>query len=179
MKLPSIKLPILIKSVKPINHVANKQQSGAGRHNDKRERKEYKMSNKEITNTYDEGETSMTWHYAIAEYRLTNPETNEVEVDRAEMIEVFNIYNARHKEYERCWSDTSLMSDTAETMQEMMGRMAKDIATQGNKPSVIVMTDYQTGKDKEWWWADQPEVKHMSEGANYIPLMKLKERGIL
>jgi len=37
-----------IKPIKPINYVANKQQSGAGKHNDKRKRKEADHARDEI-----------------------------------------------------------------------------------------------------------------------------------
>ncbi len=97
-------------------------------------------------------EGTMTWRYGVAEYWYEDAETGKTSVDRAELIEVFDL-----GEEGGAWSDTSMMSDSAETMLELANRITRDVDALKGKADVIVIVDSRTWKDKCWWWAHKPE----------------------
>ncbi len=94
----------------------------------------------------------MTWRYGVAEYWYEDADTGKTSVDRAELIEVFDLGKEG-----MAWSDTSMMSDDAQTMLTLANRITRDVDALKGKADVIVIVDCRTWKNKCWWWADNPE----------------------
>jgi hypothetical protein len=103
----------------------------------------------------------MNWRYGVAEYWFEDAKTGKTDVDRAEIIEVYDL-----QEHGRAWSDAgNTLSDNAGTMPEILARIANDVAGLKGKADIIVILDSRTWKDKCWWWADKPEEVHdVTEG---------------
>jgi hypothetical protein len=108
----------------------------------------------EISITHD---VNMTWHYGIAEFYYVDDE-KETCIDRAEIIEVFEVFYPDGR-VEKSWTGTTVMSDEAASMHEVLARIAKDVEASGNKPLVHVRLDYDTWREIEWHWASDPEQK--------------------
>ncbi len=99
----------------------------------------------------------MTWRYGVAEYWFEDADTGKTDIDRAEIIEVFDLGDGTN----RAWCEGgSTMSNTAATMPEMLARIARDVDALKGKADIIVILDSKTWKDKCWWWTDNPEKVH-------------------
>lgn len=97
----------------------------------------------------------MTWHYGMAEFYYV--EEIEANIDRAEIIEVFEILYPDGR-VEKSWTTTSVMSDDASSMHEVLARITKDINASGGKAIVHVRLDHNTWREVEWHWASNPEL---------------------
>ena len=98
---------------------------------------------------------NMTWHYGVAEFYYIDDE-QEAYIDRAEIIEVFET-NYPDGRVEKSWTTTSVMSDDASSMHEVLARITKDVNATGNRATVHVRLDYDTWREIEWHWASDPE----------------------
>lgn len=98
---------------------------------------------------------NMTWHYGVAEFYYIDDE-QEACIDRAEIIEVFET-NYPDGRVEKSWTGTTVMSDDAASMHEVLARITKDVNATGNKATVHVRLDYDTWREIEWHWASDPE----------------------
>jgi hypothetical protein len=106
------------------------------------------------------------WNYGLAEWWVVNKATGETTVDHAKIVEIFyNLHDDDPKK--RSWSDTSLISDTSDTMLKLLDRMARDITKRGNKPSLVVIMDSETWRDVEWFWSDAPDTIYKYTGNDF------------
>lgn len=93
----------------------------------------------------------MQWRYGLLEYRWKG------EVDVYEPIEIY--FDLEGEELgARMWGAAGALGDTPTNLLEVLDRIKNDIAlSSNNKPDVIRDGDY-------WWWADDPDNKHLYEG---------------
>lgn len=98
----------------------------------------------------------MTWHYGMAEFYYID-ENKEEHIDRAEIIEVFEVFYPDGR-VEKSWTTTSVMSDDASSMHEVLARITRDVNASGGKAIVQVRLNYETWREVEWHWASNPEL---------------------
>ena len=117
---------------------------------------------------FEDEDYEMVWNYGLAEWWTVDADTGETTVDHAKIIEIFYDANDPKDLSRSSWSDTSLISDNAQSMMEILDRVAKDIEKRGNKPTVVVIMDADTYTDKEWFWTDAPENILKYRGYEFI-----------